>query len=128
MKIDLRKIEPAFTDARGDIIDVFVGELHHAGVLTFTQAAERGNHFHKLQTQYTYMLSGKVEMRARSSDDPSDPVETVVMVPGDFVTIPPGTVHGYKALEPSTMICLTTRERGTAAEYEEDTVRVASLF
>ncbi len=127
MKAELKKIAPAFTDARGDIIDIFAGDLHHAGLLTFTDGAKRGNHYHKLQTQYTYMVSGKVEMKTKDSRDPAAKTETVVMVPGDFVTLPPLLIHAYRALEPSVMVCLTTRERETAADYEADTIRVDPL-
>jgi quercetin dioxygenase-like cupin family protein len=40
---------------------------------------------------------------------------------GDFVALPPYTIHSYRALEKSSMICLTTRERDMAS-YEEDTI------
>ncbi len=124
----VKTITPAFSDARGDIIDVLEGEVHHTGIITFAKDAIRANHFHRKQTQYTYVLTGKIELRMRPADNEKAEIMTSVMGPGAFAEVPPNTVHAYKALEPSSMICLTTKERGSAEAYEEDTVRVPSLF
>jgi quercetin dioxygenase-like cupin family protein len=122
----VRKIKPVFTDARGDIIDVFEGVVHHTGIITFAAGAVRANHYHRLATQYTYMLSGRIELKTRTAEDASAVTETVIMEPGDFVELPPYTIHAYKALEPASMVCLTTRSR-EGAGYEDDTVRVDPL-
>src|SRR4051812_25809253 len=107
MSIRLTRITPAFTDARGAIIDVFEGTIHHTGVISFTPGAIRANHYHKEQTQYTYVLSGRIELKIKDAHDESSPVETVVMEPGDFVELPPYTVHAYRGITDASMLCLT---------------------
>jgi quercetin dioxygenase-like cupin family protein len=124
--IEVKKITPAFEDQRGAIIDVFEGSVHHTGIITFQKDAVRANHYHKVQTQYTYVLEGKIELKTKDARNDADPVQTVVMEVGDFVALPPYTIHSYRALEKSSMICLTTRERDMAS-YEEDTIRVDPL-
>jgi quercetin dioxygenase-like cupin family protein len=122
----VKPIKPVFSDARGDIIDIFEGPVHHTGIITFAAGAVRANHYHRLATQYTYMLTGRIELKTRKAEDPDAVTETVVMGPGDFVEVPAYTIHAYKALEPASMICLTTRSREEGG-YEEDTVRVDPL-
>jgi len=114
--------EPAFTDGRGEIYDLIEEEVHHIGMVTFTDGAVRGNHYHKRSIQHTYVLSGRIELRTRANDARAS-VETHVLRPGDLVTVPALTRHVFRALEASSMIDLTTLARGTAG-YEEDTVRV----
>lgn len=123
MKITLQKITPAFTDARGDITDILTADVRHTGIITFSQGAVRGNHYHKLQTQYTYMLSGTVELHSKDTTIADAPVEKIVLQVGDLVTIPPLLVHTYVALEPASMLCLTTLSR-EGSGYEDDTYRV----
>jgi quercetin dioxygenase-like cupin family protein len=128
MSIDLKHIDPAFTDQRGDITDVMNGDLHYVGVITFTEGAIRGNHYHKQQIQYTYMLTGEVAFFQKDMSKPDAPIEHVVMKPGDFVSIPVNVAHAYKALSKSaSMMCLTTHTREGSAEYEEDTFRIDSI-
>lgn len=123
-----RIIKPAFTDARGDIIDVFEGPVHHTGIITFVEGAIRANHYHRLQTQYTYVLNGSIELRTRPAEDDAAETQTVIMEPGTFATVPPNTIHAYRAVTPASMLCLTTLPRGSDEAYEADTVRVPSLF
>jgi quercetin dioxygenase-like cupin family protein len=127
MSIRLTHISPAFQDDRGDISDIFEGAIHHTGIITFTENAVRANHYHKEQTQYTYVLSGKIELKIKDARDPASPVESVVMEPGDFVELPPFTIHAYRALTEASMLCLTTKLRGGSEAYEADTIRVPPL-
>ena len=126
MTIQKKRIEPAFRDQRGEILDVFEGMVHHTGVITFAAGAVRANHYHREQTQYTYVLSGEIELKTKDANDPAAPVETMRMEPGDFVALPPYTIHSYRALAPASMLCLTTKERDSVS-YEADTVRVDPL-
>ncbi len=124
--VTVRKLTPAFTDHRGDILDIFEGEVHHTGIITFTKGAVRANHFHKKQTQYTYVLSGTLELCVRDSRTPEAQVESFMMEPGDFAAIPPFVIHEYIAHTPGSMLCLTDMIR-VGNNYEEDTCRVEAL-
>ncbi len=126
MSVTVTKIKPAFSDDRGAIIDVLEAEVHHTGIITFSGDAVRANHYHKKQTQYTYITMGKVELKTKDAKNPDAPVEKFLLEPGDLATIPPFTIHAYRALEPTSMLCLTTLPRSSEL-YEEDTFRVEPL-
>ena len=119
-----RKIEPAFTDTRGDISDIVEEPVGHVGHITFTKGAVRASHYHKQSTQYTFTLYGKLELLVFPKDKPGER-EVHILEAGDFASIEPGIVHTYRALEPSAIIDMTTLSRLDNG-YEEDTVRVPS--
>ena len=121
--IHVKNIKPVHKDDRGEIVDIFEGEVHHSGIITFTKGAVRANHYHRLQRQYTYVIAGSIELKMKDALDPNAKTETVIMKAGDFVDVPPNVIHAYKGLSDASMICLTTRER-TSETYEDDTVRV----
>ena len=127
MKTTVRSITPAFSDQRGVIIDVLDGQIFHTGILTFTKDAVRANHYHKKQTQYTYSLTGTVELCVRDSRTPDAPVGPFIRKPGDLATIPPFVIHAYRALEDASMLCLTDLSRNGTG-YEDDTFRVEPLL
>lgn len=127
MRTFVEHIEPAFRDGRGSIIDIFVGQTHHTGLMTFTKGAVRANHYHKRQTQYTYILSGTVELAIRDVRTPDVPIQTCTLEPGDLATIPPLDIHAYRALSDASMLCLTDVPR-SGTGYEDDTFRVEPLL
>jgi len=56
------KLLPAFKDNRGLIWDLLGGEqIDHIGMLTTKKGSIRGKHFHKLQKQFTLLLSVKIK-------------------------------------------------------------------
>ena len=127
--VTITKLDPAHTDDRGSITDIIntTDPFHHIGMITFTEGAVRANHYHKQSDQYDYVVEGKVELATKPSDDPDANIEKHILNKGDLAHIPKGIIHAYKALEPSSMIDVTTTSR-EGAGYEEDTIRVDSLF
>jgi quercetin dioxygenase-like cupin family protein len=121
--VTVKKLTAAFTDHRGSILDIFEGPIHHTGIITFTKGAVRANHYHKKQTQYTYILTGTIELCVRDSRTPDAPVERFMMEAGDFANIPTEVIHQYIAHTDASMICLTDVIR-VGNNYEEDTFRV----
>jgi quercetin dioxygenase-like cupin family protein len=123
MIVKIEKIKPAFTDERGDIIDVWNGESHNIGLLTFTPGSVRGNHYHKEQTQWSYMLHGTLELHVRPADDENAAVEMHILEEGTLVTIPPNVIHAYRTDKAATMLCFTSKSRAGTG-FEDDTYRV----
>lgn len=122
--IERRKILPAIEDDRGTISDIILGEkILHVGIINSKPNAVRGTHFHKLQTQYNYILSGKVELVVKNALDEKGEKETMILNPGDFIKIPPNVIHSIKALTDSTFLVFTSEAR-IGQNYEEDTFRV----
>ena len=51
-----------FTDERGSITDIFhLVDMNSGCLITNTPGAIRANHYHKLTTQYTYILTGSID-------------------------------------------------------------------
>lgn len=127
--VEVRKIQPAFSDDRGTIMDLLNAdeEIHHIGLITFAEGAVRANHYHEHSRQHDYVLSGKIELRTKPAHDPDAQVRVDILEEGDIVSIPEHVIHAYRALAPSAIIDMTTLSR-SGAGYEEDTIRVQSLF
>ena len=118
----VKKIDPAFMDERGVIVDFVNADLKHVGMITTEEKVVRGNHYHKKSNQYTYILSGSFEILLAPSDQPAN-VKKVVVRAGEMVSIPAGVIHQFKAIERSVMIEMDTESR-EGNEYEDDLFRV----
>lgn len=114
-------IKPVHTDDRGSIFDLVEEQVGHVGMVTFTKGAVRGNHYHKVSIQYSYVLHGELELVTSNPDGSERRVERIV--PGMLTKIPPLTVHTYKALSDAQMLDIVTLSR-TDDGYESDTIRV----
>lgn len=115
------RIVPAFSDHRGQIIDLLENEnINAVTVITFTKGAVRANHYHKQTTQWNYLMSGSIKLL---SQVPGEPVVETVMQPGDFVVTGPNVSHALVALEDSSLMVFTRGPRG-GKEYESDTFRL----
>ncbi|MDA4122232.1 MAG: cupin domain-containing protein [Thaumarchaeota archaeon] len=121
--MEIRKIKPAFEDERGAIFDILEEPVEHTGMIRSKKGSVRGNHYHKESTQYTFVLSGKMEFTTRDAHLSDGPRETAVLLPGDLVVTPPMEAHVMRFLEDTVFIDLTTKSR-RANGYEGDTVRV----
>ena len=121
-KVTVQKIKPAFTDKRGAIIDILEGvPIKHIGLVTFEKGVIRGNHYHKKQTQYSYLLEGEIKITIRKAT--GGKVSTKITKPGDFISIPAGFIHTYVATKKSSIVVLTNFSRDFKS-YEDDTIRV----
>lgn len=125
MKI-YRHIQPIWTDARGDIISLFdEGEQKIASVLLITCAkgAIRANHFHKEDSHYSYMLSGRMEYIEEPPPGEQGEREVAIVEKGDMVYTPSQRAHAMRFLQDSAFLALATKSRKEGA-YEDDTVRI----
>ena len=118
-----RNITPFFTDERGVISKILESELPIQSILriTSTKGSVRSNHYHKHDTHWCYVLSGRMEWHEISQE--GDETEREILMPGDMVETPPMMIHAARALEDSEFLAFSTETRGHDA-YEEDTVRV----
>jgi hypothetical protein len=116
------------SDERGTIADIFYrANMNHACVITNAPDAVRGNHYHKLTTQYTYIVSGVLEYFSKPVDS-NQPADVLLAVPGDFIISEPNEVHAMRAgLDGCTFIAFAEGPRG-GEDYESDTYRVDSII
>ena len=123
----IKKIVPAFEDDRGAIFDILDGvEICHIGMITSKAGAIRGNHYHKLATQYIYVLDGTIEVDTADyvEEKPPQNQTKCIMRKGDLTVHKPMQIHSVKSIGDSTILVFTTHERLGSQGYEKDTYRV----
>lgn len=125
MKV-FRNIRPEFVDERGAITRLLDdGKTTITSILLITAKAGsvRANHYHKTDSHYCYMLSGRMEYIEQPVGVEGAPRESVIVEAGDMVYTAPMAAHAMRFLEDSVFLAFSTRSREQEL-YEEDTVRV----
>lgn len=125
MKI-FKNIKLEFTDERGEITTILDDGktiIRNVIIITSKKGSIRGNHYHKEDSHYCYMLTGKMEYFEKPVDADNSKMETAVLKKGDMVYSPSMHVHAFRFLTDTIWVCLATKSRKNGA-YEKDTVRV----
>lgn len=118
-----RNIVPEFTDVRGAITKILDNGTAIKSILLIMcePGAVRANHYHKKDSHYAYLLSGKMEYSEKPMA--GGEMQTVILSAGDMVFTPPEMIHAMRFLEPSVFLTLATESR-SQEDYEADTVRI----
>ncbi|MEK7583043.1 MAG: cupin domain-containing protein [Patescibacteria group bacterium] len=119
-----KNIKPDFKDARGviaKILDDGKTKIRSILYITGKRGTVRANHYHKQDTHYVYMLSGKMTYYEKAIAGKK--VEKAILKKGDMIFSPPKRIHAFKFLENTEWIVLSTMSR-SQEHYESDTVRV----
>ena len=119
--IVVEKIKIVFSDTRGEITDLLNKEISHVGLITTTKNSTRGNHYHKKSIQYSYIYSGKFEVLVANCEN-IDAVEKIILNSGELITIQPGIVHTFTAIEDAVMIDMISISRSDK-KYEDDVIK-----
>lgn len=120
---ELKRLKPQFTDERGSIFDLIEEQVGHVGLITSNKGAVRGKHYHKKSTQFTFLLSGKMEFFTKDLRHNDSKIKLIILEPYDLIVTPPNVAHAMRALENCVFLDCTTESRGEKG-YEEDTVRI----
>ena len=129
MAIHVLHPKEEFTDERGAITRIVDDDtIRFRSVLRITSKAGTiwSNHYHKNDSHYIYVISGRCEYSERPADDPNAKIETVVLKPGDVVLSKPRIIHAVKFLEDTVLYAFTTEKR-QQDQYEEDTKRITLI-
>lgn len=116
-------IRPAIAhrDHRGYIIDILEAtDFNYATIITSRRGVTRGNHYHKLTTQWVFVIKGKMMAHSRM---PGSEIQRAVIKAGDVIKNVPLEHHALTALENSEFLVLTSGLRG-GKDYEKDTYRL----
>ena len=120
MNETIKKISPAFEDARGVISNILEEEISHVAIITSRKGSIRGNHYHPKQFQYADLIRREYESVSKSMNDPKSKEERLTVCPGDLVITPPMIAHAMRFLEDSLFLNLTTGNRNSE-EFKEHT-------
>ena len=121
--IQKQKLIPINQDERGQIVKVLEGKITSVLVIPSKKGAVRANHYHKKDTHYVYMISGKMRYTVKDLFKKQARKQSVILNPGDLVYTPAMTAHAMEFLEDSVFLALTTQKRDQK-NYENDTVRI----
>jgi dTDP-4-dehydrorhamnose 3,5-epimerase-like enzyme len=129
-ELTVQSVSPAHEDARGAIYNIIDDtELRSVLYVESDAGTARGNHYHKSQTQYPYVLQGGFTVYYQDLRcDESAPIKTTQMKVGDVMKIPPRVAHAFEIEQPTEFIEIADKAQGVDGEfYDEDTVDVDGL-
>ncbi len=118
-----RHIHPEFIDDRGGITRILDSKAPIQSILSITskKGSIRSNHYHKKDTHYCYLVSGRMEWFEKPVE--GGELESAVLESGDMIFTPATIIHAVRFLEDSIFLTFATESRNQA-DYEADTVRV----
>ena len=122
--VQKQRLIPISQDERGQIVKILEGKITSVLVIPSRKGAIRANHYHKKDTHYVYMISGKMRYTVKDLSKKRARKQWVILNPGDLVYTPAMTAHAMEFLEDSVFLALTTQKRDQK-HYEDDTVRIA---
>ena len=128
-RFEIKTIEPAFSDDRGDIFNILESEFDIRNVEYYTsvKGVTRGNHYHPNHNEAIFMISGlcRIAVKDLENSDPNDPksgLEIRVGLPGDLIVCKAKVVHAQIFLEYSKAIAFSDG-RKDRDKYEEHTIK-----
>ena len=116
----IKQVSSAYHDERGDIFNLFEGRIEHIALVTSKEGSVRGNHYHKEDHQYIYLISGEFESHSCDIRNPSKK-QVLKAKSGDLIDTPPSIAHAQKFTKDSVFLALTTCQR-ESGKYEQDTI------
>lgn len=122
-----KNIRPQFVDERGGITSILSGDNPSIkSVLSITSKAGsiRSNHYHKKDSHYCYIVSGRAEWREQPMS--GGEVESAILEAGDMVYTAPMIIHTVKFLEDTVFFAFATESR-LQENYEADTIKTEQL-
>ena len=121
----LVSLENAFTDDRGCIQPLVEAVMHSALLIYSKGGTVRGNHYHRTDWHYCYIVSGTMEYYYRPTGS-KEPPERVIVKAGQMVFTPPMIDHAMKFPEDTVFLTLSRNARNQEA-YEVDLVRIEMI-
>ena len=120
--MEIIKLIPAFTDARGSITDLISDdEINAVTLITFAKGAVRANHYHEHTVQWNYVISGQILLATQMPGD--EKIERVLNV-GDFAVTRVNERHALMGVTEAEVLIITKGPRA-GEQYEKDTFRLS---
>lgn len=122
------KIKISHSDNRGEIFDIFVNSpKDHCSLITSKIGAVRGNHFHKMSTQFTFIISGKFKIYRAKVDENGNLINKIkidTIEENELIEHPPYEAHTLVSLsDDGKILAFACGTRG-GEFYEDDTYRL----
>lgn len=103
--------------ARGELAQFHDGDegARYIAYIELRAGAVRGNHYHKVKKEWTYVINGKLQLLLE--DVATHEQASLAMQGGDLAFIPPGIAHALRTLEP-----------GGAVEFSQARFNAADIY
>ena len=103
--------------ARGELAQFHDGDegARYIAYIELRAGAVRGNHYHKIKKEWTYVISGKLQLLLE--DVATRERASLTMQGGDLAFIPPCVAHALRTLEP-----------GGAVEFSQANFNAADIY
>ena len=111
-----------FEDERGSIQTLVNGGIHAVQIITSKAGTVRANHYHRQDSHYMYVISGKMRYIERPAET-DQPATWVYVDAGQLVHTPPMVEHAVEFMEDTVFLNITGKSR-EQADYESDLIRV----
>ena len=111
-----------FEDSRGIIQTLVDGGIQAIQIITSIRGSVRANHFHKTDSHFMYVVSGRMKYFHRPAGEKGAPTWLTIEA-GQMVYSPPMIEHAVEFLEDSVFLNITAKSREQGS-YENDLVRV----
>ncbi len=115
-------LERPFEDVRGAIQPLVEAPMRSALLITTHQGGIRGNHYHKTDWHYCYVISGSIEYYYRPVGSTAPPRRVMVRA-GEMFFTPAMVEHAMLFAEETAFLTLGRNPRDQTS-YEGDVVRV----
>jgi len=117
------QLEEGFTDDRGLILPI-VHDFANVQMIYSYKGAIRANHYHKTDSHYCYMVTGKVRYLWRNHGE--DTIHEEYFTKGQIFLTGPNIDHEMIFEEDSVMVVVSEHKRD-ASTYDEDIVKIEPL-
>lgn len=114
-------IEPnfIFNDDRGTLTQLVREGYNQVNVITSDENVERGNHYHKLNTEAFFIISGSLKLVLKKDNEE----EQYDFKAGDMFVIPPYVIHSFYYYEKTVLVSMYDKgvelEDGAMDMYKE---------
>ncbi|HWW01442.1 MAG TPA: cupin domain-containing protein [Candidatus Acidoferrum sp.] len=90
--------------AQGELAQFHDGEeaIHYIACIELRAGGVRGNHYHKIKKEWTYVIAGKLLLILE--DIATHERVSSTMEPGDLAFIAPGIAHALRTIEPGAAV------------------------
>lgn len=116
-------LSDGFIDSRGEILPI-VDDFANVQIIHSKKGAVRANHYHKTDSHYCYLITGKVEYYWRNHGE--DKIQNEAFVAGDLFLTGPSIDHQMVFQEDSIMVVVSEFKRD-AVSYDADIVKIPPL-
>lgn len=104
MLIEFLNPDFCFDDARGSLVQLVRDGWKQVNVIRSEGGVERGGHYHALNTEAFYVISGSFELVAE--DIITGEKEKHIMKPGNFFCIRPTLLHSFHFFQETWLVSM----------------------